>query len=94
VDNKGDFLAGMIVGAVIGAALGILFAPASGTETRAQIVEKGTEIRDLAAEKAKEKSESVLSATKELVARLRERLPKIKEVQDVLDQADEEVSRA
>jgi gas vesicle protein len=94
MDNKGDFLAGMIVGAVIGAALGILFAPASGSETRAQVVEKGAEIRDLAKEKAKEKSDSVVSATKELMAKLRERLPKIREVQDVLDQAAEEISQA
>jgi gas vesicle protein len=35
--RTGDFLAGLLVGAVIGAAVGLLFAPEAGEETRERI---------------------------------------------------------
>jgi len=36
-DSRGDFLAGLLVGGVIGLAVGVLFAPATGDETRQSI---------------------------------------------------------
>ena len=37
--KSGDFLAGVIVGALIGVSLGLLFAPDTGEETRERVVE-------------------------------------------------------
>jgi gas vesicle protein len=43
-ENNGDLLVGFIVGGLIGAALGILFAPKSGKETREDIKQKADEL--------------------------------------------------
>ncbi|MDD3647002.1 MAG: YtxH domain-containing protein [Candidatus Dojkabacteria bacterium] len=51
------FLSGVILGAVVGGALGVLFAPAEGKETRRKIALKGKkalkEVKDSAAEAGK-----------------------------------------
>ena len=47
--NGGDFgsyFAGFLMGGLIGAAVALLMAPASGEETRKLIREKGIELRD------------------------------------------------
>jgi gas vesicle protein len=44
--SGGSIIAAFVVGAVAGAVLAILFAPASGEETRRKLVEKGREGRD------------------------------------------------
>jgi len=41
----GDFLAGFVFGGMVGAALALLFAPQRGEETRAQLRERGLELR-------------------------------------------------
>jgi gas vesicle protein len=46
----GEFIAGFLVGALIGAAAAILFAPQSGEETRVMIHDKGIELKDRAEE--------------------------------------------
>jgi gas vesicle protein len=48
VDNSLNVLAGVLVGAIAGAVTMLLLAPQSGEETRAQIQEKGIELRDRA----------------------------------------------
>jgi len=92
MNGKGDFLAGVVVGTVIGAVAGLLFAPASGKETRERISEKGKEFKDVAVDRAREKSEAVVSSSKDLISKLREKLPQSKEVQDVLDDAEQEIN--
>lgn len=47
-------LTGMLVGAVAGAMTVLLFAPQSGEETRARIMEKGIELRSHATEMAED----------------------------------------
>jgi len=49
-DSRGsmDFMAGFLVGGLVGAALALLFAPARGEEVREQIKEKGIELQHLA----------------------------------------------
>lgn len=54
-ENKGGaFLAGVVIGSLFGAAVGatvaLLFAPQPGEETRAQIRQKGIELKERAAE--------------------------------------------
>ncbi|MBP1701825.1 MAG: hypothetical protein H6Q38_932 [Chloroflexi bacterium] len=54
-DNSfGAFLAGILIGGLVGAATALLLAPQSGEETRAQIREKSIEIRDRANETVEE----------------------------------------
>lgn len=50
-DNDGDFgafLSGFLFGGLIGAAAALLFAPKSGDEIRAEIMDRGIELRDRA----------------------------------------------
>jgi len=44
--ERGEFLAGMIVGTLVGAGLGLLFAPRSGQETRERIRSRADEMGD------------------------------------------------
>jgi gas vesicle protein len=48
VNYLGTFLAGMILGGLVGAAVAMLLAPASGPDTRRQIREKSLELRSQA----------------------------------------------
>ncbi len=48
VNYLGTFLAGMILGGLVGAAIAMLLAPSSGPETRRQIREKSFELRSQA----------------------------------------------
>ena len=45
-----EFLGGFLVGALVGAAAAILFAPQSGEQTRVMIHDKGIELKDRAGE--------------------------------------------
>ncbi|MCY4653374.1 MAG: YtxH domain-containing protein [Dehalococcoidia bacterium] len=40
-NNSGRFVTGLLVGGIIGALVGLLLAPKSGAETRAELVKKG-----------------------------------------------------
>ena len=68
----GEFLSGLLVGAVIGAALGLILAPAKGEETRAMIKEKGTELGTKVGQRAGEIGEQVGKRAGELVETGRE----------------------
>lgn len=52
--DLGSFLAGFVIGGLIGAGVALLMAPQSGEETRALIADKSIELRDRAAETASE----------------------------------------
>ncbi len=51
--KSGDFMAGILVGVLIGGALGLLFAPEPGEETRELVAEKARQLKDAAAEKGR-----------------------------------------
>lgn len=91
MDSKGDLLAGVIIGAVIGVLGGVLFAPAPGKETREKIVEKGLEVKEKTLQSAKEHKEVATEASRELIEDLRKKLPNTKDVQDALDAAKQEL---
>lgn len=55
--RTGDFLAGLLVGALVGASLGLLFAPDAGEETRVRLKES--------ARKAAEKTRGLLHREEE-----------------------------
>ena len=89
-ENKcaGDFAAGFMVGALVGAAAALLFAPMSGEETRGMIREKGVELGQRADEmsiearkkaeefqiQARERAEELQAQTKERAGAFQERV--------------------
>lgn len=44
--KNNNVLLGILGGVAVGAALGILFAPAKGSETRKKIADKGNDLKD------------------------------------------------
>lgn len=58
--DKTEFLAGVVVGALVGVGLGMLFAPQSGEQTRRQIRGRAGDVGD-----------RVRSSTQDMTARLR-----------------------
>lgn len=74
-----DFLAGFIVGGAIGAIAGILLAPRSGEETRAQITERGIELRNELEKQAGVVQESVPTFVEQQRGRVQEAIEKGKE---------------
>ena len=48
--NGGGFLIGFIAGSMIGAGLALLFAPKAGDETRREVAEQATRVREKARE--------------------------------------------
>ena len=61
-----DFLAGFIVGGLVGAAFALIFAPQSGEETRSQLREKGIELKGTAQEFSAEAKKRAEGLTGEL----------------------------
>jgi len=59
-NNNGKLLGAILVGAAIGGALGILFAPDKGSETRKKISSKGSDLTDA----VKEKFDAIVSKFK------------------------------
>ena len=52
-----NFISGLILGAIGGAILGVLFAPGKGTETRVMIAKKGSDFAASLKSKSKKKAE-------------------------------------
>jgi len=51
--KSSDFLAGVLVGSLIGAALGLLFAPEPGEETRTRVKEGARKFKEAASERGR-----------------------------------------
>jgi gas vesicle protein len=51
--RSGDFMAGILVGVLIGGALGLLFAPEPGEDTRELVADKARKWKDVAGEKGR-----------------------------------------
>jgi gas vesicle protein len=71
-DNVGSKVSYFLVGLGIGAAIGILFAPSSGEETREFLSNKADQGREYAQKKARElreRAEDLIERSKEIIAR-------------------------
>jgi len=75
MDNKGsgNFFTGLLVGTVIGIAVGLLFAPQSGVETREMLKQKAAVAKEKAA-LAKEKAAAVKERVKKASADVKGKL--------------------
>jgi gas vesicle protein len=58
-EGSGAFLMGLLAGTVLGAGLGMLFAPKAGSELRSQLSEQANKLRDTANETYNQASEKV-----------------------------------
>ena len=68
-DGGSKFAIGLIVGAVLGLAIGFFFAPRSGAETRQLLREKAEVVRERATEVAKKARETTAEAVKKAQAK-------------------------
>ena len=71
-DNSGDFVKGLLIGGLIGAVAGILFAPKSGKETREDIARKADELVTKTAEEYERAMEKSKNAYEAAVERLKQ----------------------
>lgn len=67
-----EFLSGLFIGGMLGAVIGLLLAPQSGQETRAQLLERGIELKDELQERAAELQEKVPTIVEEQRTRIQE----------------------
>jgi gas vesicle protein len=58
-DGGGSFLMGLLAGTVLGAGLGMLFAPKAGAEVRKQLSEQATRLRSTAVDSVHQASEKI-----------------------------------
>ncbi len=82
--SGGEFFAGLVIGGLVGAAIGLLLAPQSGEETRVQIRDAGIELKKRASEtiaEAREKAEAITADARrraeEITAEARKRADEI-----------------
>jgi gas vesicle protein len=71
-DRSSGFAIGLIVGAALGLAIGFLFAPRSGEETRQLLKDKAGVAREKAAEAARKVRETAGEAVKRARAKMEE----------------------
>jgi gas vesicle protein len=68
--DSGSFAIGFLLGAIAGVALGFLYAPKAGSETRAMLKERAEDVK----EKAEEMTEKAREAATEASKRVKEKL--------------------
>jgi len=95
--RSNDFLKGVLIGGLIGAVAGILFAPKSGKETREDIarktddlIQKAREEYEVAMEKSKRAYETAIKKAKEIQSMARETVEDVEEtVTDLTEKGKE-----
>ena len=65
-DGGGSFLMGLLAGTVLGAGLGMLFAPKTGAETRRQLSEQANRLRSTANDTYAQASEKLSQASEKV----------------------------
>jgi gas vesicle protein len=74
-DSGASFAIGFIFGAVVGVAIGFLYAPKAGKETRALLKEKAESAAEKAREAAEKAKEAAVRAEKRVEGKLGRRKP-------------------
>ena len=95
IDHPGNFVAGMLIGGLAGAATMLLLAPQSGKATREQIKQKAVELRDQTRSTVEGSFGQIRERADQLKSGVRERATQLKEQgQDVLVEQLDRVSEA
>ena len=71
--DAGTFAIGFLIGAITGVAIGFLYAPKSGRETRALLKEKAEDLREKAEEVAEKAMETASEAGKKVIDKISSR---------------------
>ena len=95
--NGGDFgsyLSGFLLGGLIGAAVALLMAPASGEETRKMIYDKSMELRDKTTDELEKAAAVARTRADELTKMARERAGEVTKMarertEDIRDRVDD-----
>ena len=69
-DTGSSFAVGFVIGAIAGLAVGFLYAPKAGRETRALLREKAEEVREKAGEVTEKAKEAAAEARKRVGEKL------------------------
>ena len=106
-EGKGaEFLAGLLIGGLVGAAAALLLAPQPGEEIREELREKGIELKERVmelSEEARKKAEELQSESRTIVqeqkARVEEAIDEgkkaaAKKKKDLLDELEKESGKA
>lgn len=65
-DGGGSFLMGLLAGTVLGAGLGMLFAPKAGADVRKQLSDQATRLRSTATDTIQQASEKLSQASEKV----------------------------
>jgi gas vesicle protein len=68
--DTGSFAIGFLIGAIAGVAIGFLYAPKAGKETRAMLKEKAEEVKEKASEVTEKAKEVATEAGKKVIDKL------------------------
>ena len=97
MSKRADFIEGLIIGGLIGAVIGILYAPKSGKETREDIARKTEELMarareeyELALEKSKKAYEAAVKRLKEAEATAKEKVEEVESRVEALTERGKE----
>jgi len=72
--NRNDFVAGFVIGGLLGTAVALLLAPRSGEETRTRLAESADDLGDLARDRAEEVIKKLRVTAEDISARGRVKL--------------------
>jgi gas vesicle protein len=81
-EGGGSFLMGLLAGTVLGAGLGMLFAPKAGADTRRQLSEQATRLRSTANETYNQASEKFQQTYQQASDKLNQASEKVSQMVD------------
>lgn len=81
-DGGGSFLMGLLAGTVLGAGLGMLFAPKPGADVRKQLSEQATRLRSTASDTIQQASEKLTQASEKLTQASHQASEKVSQIVD------------
>jgi gas vesicle protein len=81
-DGGGSFLMGLLAGTVLGAGLGMLFAPKAGAEVRKQLSEQATRFRSTATDTIQQASEKLSQASQQASEKIGQASEKVSQIVD------------
>ncbi len=91
--NAGGFLAGMVIGGLAGAGTMLLLAPQAGKRTRADIQQKGMELRDQTVETVENTMAEARVKAREITAPVRKQAKELQERgQEIFEEQRDRVS--